>query len=217
MLQGFGIDVPEASPKALDRILELSDAELLSIAESYELTLQLVATDFPDKKISNEIEKEIRIAKAALRHHGLRAQDSFWESLEKDQIIEIYNSDMKQIYRSFSFFRHCGYSILDLSVFEWFALFQRSQIVMAQMHADVDKVLTLNLPLHKAQTQPHLMKQGLDTGVTLDFRARICHVEFHHLGALAGFGPGNQAAGFICTCSAETVAKGPDAHSLDFI
>jgi hypothetical protein len=93
-----------------------------------------------------EIEKidlnneSVKLTWMAIRKLGLLPDSSLFSSLTNEHIIEIYNSEAIQIYRSLNLLRYLSYSISDLFVFEWWELYRRDEQVfesMKKMHIDL--------------------------------------------------------------------------------
>lgn len=61
----------------------------------------------------------------SLKRANLFAIEDVRQFLTTDNIVEIYNLDHIQIFRSINFFDYCNYSVLDLLAREWFDLYER--------------------------------------------------------------------------------------------
>ncbi len=62
---------------------------------------------------------------AAFGRYGMRPNFGLLQLLHPEDIIEIYNLDGIQVFRSFHFFRLCSYTIEDLLCSTWHDLFHR--------------------------------------------------------------------------------------------
>lgn len=75
---------------------------------------------------------EIKMFGFALKHFNLLFSSDFLDRIKNGNLIEIYDEDYIQRYRSYSFFGVCNYSILELSTYPWYELYERpSQITQA--------------------------------------------------------------------------------------
>jgi len=63
----------------------------------------------------------------SIRRLGLRPLSDVFAKLEKDDVIEIYNSDFIQVFRSLNMFRFLSYSLEEILCYQWFELFKREQ------------------------------------------------------------------------------------------
>ena len=159
---------------------------------------------------------ERNCAERALDSCGLKAHEDFWKTFGDDQIIEIYGLDMIQLYRGFNFYKYCGYSLLDISVFEWYVLWERPRKVIEQMAQQTNYVIENCFPVYRLQLPRHVLRETHNTGLTDLFTPRACIAEFLNMGALTkDFTTGSQ--GFICTAHGELIAEGPEAMHFDFI
>lgn len=90
----------------------------------------------------------------SMKRANLFAIEDIRRLLTQDNIVEIYNLEHIQIFRSINFFDYCNYSVLDLLAREWFDLYERlSSITECVMHEVLEpiktgKVRKLTVPLH---------------------------------------------------------------------
>jgi hypothetical protein len=131
-------------------------------------------------------------------------------------VIEIYGHDMIQLYRSLTFFQYCGYSLLDISVFEWYVLWERPRMVVDKMIDYAKVYLTTKHPTAKFDVPRHVLRETMDTGLTSPFNVRACIVDFKNIASLSkGLSP--EPGGFICTATGEIIAEGSDALNIQFV
>jgi hypothetical protein len=218
LLSRYGLHVPVSSEKSLLKLAQIPDEQISEIRSFYELCSKWIS---PSAEHGNLVdlntEKERMFAQYALDHYGLQVDESFWKTLERDHIIELYSSDMRQIYRSLNFFKYCGYSLLDISIHEWFVLYDRPKLVTEQMFKDVETVFTQGLVRMKTNVQKHVSKQIFNSGDTQPFIPRANIVDFQYLGVLKTAGSSGTLAGLACTCKVSPVADGDQALMIDFI
>ena len=70
--------------------------------------------------------REIACLRRLLEKRNLSLSlDKFPELIQEGDIFEVYDTRGQQIYRSWSFFRHCSYNAVDLVVYDWHELFVR--------------------------------------------------------------------------------------------
>lgn len=69
---------------------------------------------------------EERLLEVCARKLGLVFNPEVYQTLTKDKIVEIYNMDLIQIYRSLNFFNLCSYNLFELLTHEWTELYERS-------------------------------------------------------------------------------------------
>ena len=99
-------------------------------------------------------EQEIKLLKRALWLRKLRLADSaILDVIDNRDIIEIYDDRGVQIYRSWSFFQYCSYSLVDLQVYDWDILFARPNWVAKELWQISEKAFA---PGAKTTSMDHL-------------------------------------------------------------
>jgi hypothetical protein len=144
--------------------------------------------------------------------------EQFLKTIETDQIIEIYNEEMIQVYRSLNFYKITGYSLLDISLYEWFVLWDRPRQAMESIGAEVIEALKSNIPVKSFQTQTHLVREIFNASKSEHFEPRAALLTPVRLGTLKpkAFST-NKKKGFICTSTGEVIAIGRDADNFQVI
>ncbi|OFZ23147.1 MAG: hypothetical protein A2202_08490 [Bdellovibrionales bacterium RIFOXYA1_FULL_36_14] len=74
-------------------------------------------------------QKESFYLKRFLFLYKLHTDYNLNEILDETDVIEIYDANHIQMYRSFNFFQYCSYSFEEIFTNEWWRLFQRSVFV----------------------------------------------------------------------------------------
>ena len=64
----------------------------------------------------------------SLKKAHLFTTESVSSLITNENIVEVYNLDHVQLFRSINFFDLCNYSLLDLLARQWFELFERLDI-----------------------------------------------------------------------------------------
>ena len=82
----------------------------------------------------------------AMRHLGLRPHSDTFSKIEQHDVIEIYDANHKQIFRTFNFFPCLSYSLDEIHTYEWRELYERDEKVGAPMFDTVIQVLTTQPP-----------------------------------------------------------------------
>lgn len=211
----FGIQVPATSPVSLERLAELGDAEKTKVLDGWRLWLgwaQPIVNEQGSMEVNREQER--RFAEKALEHFGLHPKNEFWDMLKDGQIIEIYGHDMIQLYRSLSFFKFCGYSLLDISVHEWYVLWDRPKRALELLVDHAKKALAGGVAVEPFSTPRHIVREGFMTGLP-DIKPRAYLAEFKHIGSLVDHL--GRPAGFICTSDGEFLAEGDEAFTIQFV
>jgi hypothetical protein len=214
-LKKLGYSVRVCSSASLLRLPEVSLERKIKIAEDFELWSQWIDELDPT---TSDGDMEFDLLRRALDHHGFHADEEFWKTLEKDQIVEFYGEDMVQLFRSFNFFEITGYSLLDISVFEWYKLWDRPSRVLEAVAAELKESLEVYIPVKRFLTPKHIIREIHNTGDSEPFLPRAALAEFLHLGSLASSTfTKNPKKGFICSSIGEVVAIGNEAQNIQFV
>lgn len=217
-LEKYGHSVAPYSNQALLKLASISPEHKSEMTKRFDLWNQWIQ---PEASTENypyptNSEKERAFAEKALRHYNLNVDENFWKTLEDDQVIEIYGKDMIQLYRSFNFFKYCGYSLLDISVNEWYVFWNRPTQIIRAMEQEVAHTLQNNLGVHKSTVPQHLLTETLNTGETQSFVPRASLVDFQYIGVLWK-STRMIPEGFICTAAGSVLMKGEVTFEIGFI
>lgn len=215
-IRPLGYDVPVSSRASLARLGETSPEKKRQIAESFDLWLGWI--DPEEDGVSRPEKSEKAFLQRALEHYGLHVDDEFWTTFTEDQFVQIYGEDMIQLYRSLNFFRVCGYSLLDISVFEWYVLWDRPSRIMDEMIRSAQGALETYVAVKKLEAPRHVLRETYDTGLSDMFVPRASLVDFCHVASLTK-SPirGSTPRGFICTSLGHIIATGEEALRIQFV
>ncbi|MFM6929166.1 MAG: hypothetical protein ACKOX6_11920 [Bdellovibrio sp.] len=89
---------------------------------------------------------------ATLEYYGWTMKPEDFELISEDYLVEIYNQQHTQIFRSFNFFEHSSYTLEDLYCRKWFHLYER----------DLDKQTIFIEKVHEFQMQKPPQRMRLD-------------------------------------------------------
>lgn len=101
---------------------KLPEEQCLAILEAAQIRHDIMK-DAIIKNIPFESNK--KSLRAALQKLGLSVPDDLYSRIDKDVIIDIYNSNHLQIYHNKVFHELSSFSYLELSALPWFELFER--------------------------------------------------------------------------------------------
>lgn len=213
-IKAYGYYPPIHSLKSLLRLQELDVEKKRQIRDHFQDWRQWI------QPLSSETEldqsREHVFAKRALRSYGMHLDENFWTTVGPNDVVEIYGHDMIQLYRSLTFFQYCGYSLLDISVFEWYVLWDRPRIVIEKMTEYAQNYLTSHHECSQFDIPKHVLRETMDTGLTTPFKVRACLVEFKNIASLKkGIFP--KPGGFICSATGSVIAEGSEALNIQFI
>ena len=111
------------------------------------------------------LREEIASIHSFLKHQGLKlADDDFLTKIRDGAIVEMYNCDHRQIYRSWSFFSYCSYSLADILVYDWNTLYARPAWVVSRCFTDICDVLEGRRRMVKMEMPEFLLKENFSNG-----------------------------------------------------
>jgi|GEM_PF-1600670 len=215
-LARYGIHVQVCSKRSLKRLPELPAEFKDNVRRSFILWNEWIQPEGSAVESGVSVNLEKQFLKKALKHFGFTVDDEFWNVLEKDDLVEIYGEDMVQLYRSMNFFEISGYSLLDLSVNEWFVLYERSRLVLEQINQKIAEVLKYSLPTQRFEIPRHILRERCEVGTAEPFVPRAVLVDFRHIASLKRH-PLGKAQGFIVTCKAQIIAAGEESMKIGFV
>lgn len=94
----------------------------------------------------------------ALKKFNLSPLSDFFQELENDHIIEIYDSRGLQIFRNLNFFEVCSYSLEEVVCREWWHLYKRDETVTELIYKQSMKAFTQEVPCtYDPEIPPHLL------------------------------------------------------------
>ncbi|MGE0633992.1 MAG: hypothetical protein AB7O96_16375 [Pseudobdellovibrionaceae bacterium] len=218
LLTHYGYDVRVSSVSSIRKLKEIPFEYKQGIITSFETWCSFIQPVAGEGQVENPMEDiEVKFLRRALDFYGLRMSSEFWASLDKDSLIELYGENMIQLYRSLNFFKYSGYSLLDLSVHEWYVLWERPKRVIDDMNAHVNIVMREYVSIKKFETPRHILRETYNTGQTEPFVPRAIFVDFKNIGSLEDANAPGVVKGLVVTSKAQIAAEGADAFNIQFV
>lgn len=217
ILAGLGYRVRAYTEGSLRRLATISPEKKAQIISSFENRCSWLEP--VDPRLPSE-DKEKIFLKRALDHYGLEASDDFWKTLGHGQIVELYGDDMVQLYHTSQFYDITGYSLLDLSVYEWFVLWDRPKYAMEKMMESVRSVLNEYIPVQRVPIPSHLIREIHHTSFTEPFEPRSAMAEFLYIGSLRekkSTSQGTSQKGLILSSRGKLLSVGEEALAIRMI
>ena len=149
------------------------------------------------------IESEIFYLSSFLKKLNLKLADKdFFSQLENGEIIEIYDLEGLQIYRSWSAFQFCSYSIDQLMTYDWNTLFERPSHVVNYLYSVLPDIFGSLKTVHYSIDEYLIKERFADNAKAFFYKMRkACAV----LDAQT-----NEPKGFITTATARMVTMEKD-------
>lgn len=205
------------SKDSLVRLDRISYERKCRILNQINMAEKILSSGNIEEPVSKNHDEWSLISKA-LSLYGLHLKDDFQSVLAKNDVIEIYNADHIQIFRTFNFYKYSAYSYLDLLVNEWFHLWERPKFVInSLMWLGYDIAVgnrTGIVPLDYIPT--HVFREIHNSEEVESFKARSALCQFQHAAPL--YDANNAVAGLIISCQVkETKHAEAEVKGLSFI
>lgn len=78
----------------------------------------------------------------ALKEMHMIPRSDVFALLEENDVVEVYNGQSIQVFRTFNLFRYLSYTLEELMCFEWFRLFERDDEITRSMLKVGDDILS---------------------------------------------------------------------------
>ncbi len=146
----------------------------------------------------------------SLKKLGKATTDSFMNTIDDGLIIEMYNLEGKQIYRNIHFYAISNYTVLDILVYDWQTLFERS--------FEVNKVLTEYVMRALSGKEGVVSLRGIDKVLTRERLSEdnaVFQVELFQM-APAYSGP-EKIENFLCTSKGTKVGSDYCLSNVKFL
>lgn len=206
------IIVKAVSRKSTAALMDLDSEKKRSILAQLE---KMSALAFQDSAGTPEIETpnehpEKSLVERSLKFYELELHDQeFWKLIKFDDVIELYNEDGNQVFRTFNFFNTCGYSLLDLLTQEWYVLWERPKFVLKSMFESVNKIFSGEYKVSSQINIPqHVIKEIFNGADSLDFVPRSVLIKFGVICPV--FKSGGRVGGFLVSSSAKLQTIGAE-------
>jgi len=206
------------SRKSLQIYALMSATKKIEFKRQLDSMVKLLNVYNPDKNAAYDIHPEESAIDLALKFFGLEMRDDFWKVVSQNDILEIYNIDQIQIFRTLNFFKITGYSLLDMLTIEWFELWHRSSLVLQNFMKFSNDVYQSKLGpgVHPVNLPEHVVKEIYNTYELTEFSERIALAKFKFMCPL--YAPGSSAVqGVILSSQGRLLALGQESQALSFI
>ena len=153
-LQERGHKVKPYTERSVAKLLSLSAAEQVRFLARFEYFSILMM----DAKTTGDDKYFLKMCAERL---GLIFDKTAYDDIRPGDVIEIYNTDLIQVFRNFEFFDVCSYTLLDLLTNEFYELYERGQLINQGLFGaistlntrafNMDAIDLMNLPQHLLQ------------------------------------------------------------------
>lgn len=154
----------------------------------------------------------------ALDMYGYELRDKdFWKTVRKDELVEMYNTDNIQIFRTFNFFTTSSYSLLDLLINEWYSLWERPTGTFDNMFKVVGSIFSGETKgIVPAGVPEHVISEIFNADDQEHFTSRTSLCKFGVICPIYNKADG-QIAGLLVTARVTPIALGEQTKDISFI
>jgi len=149
------------------------------------------------------------VLKRWLQNLKLSTLNEIYERIEDDNIVEVYNAQGVQVFRSIQFFYFCNYDLLDVETRAWNELYERHELInnrlfeiVYDLFASPNKVFNIDVP-------PHPMRE-----VFSDFR-QVFRIEHNCMAPV--YNSDCSLFGFVSSQKATTITQNDPEDSFLFL
>jgi hypothetical protein len=161
LLASRGIQSASTTPAALQAFHHLSPHRQTLILNELQCGLtslnEMIESPMTEKMTRD---REIKVLSLYLKRMGLKvARTEIMDLIDEDDVIEIYTLEGIQIFRSWSCFHVCSYSLADLLVYDWATLYDRPSSAVTQILDCLNQATSAGTPLVKYGIPEYLMTE----------------------------------------------------------
>jgi hypothetical protein len=164
LLARRGIQSAPATPSALQAFHNLSPHRqtliLNELQNGFTSLNEVVESPF-GAKVNRD--RELRLLSRYLNRLGLKvARSEIMDLIDEEDVLEIYTLGGIQIFRSWSCFRVCSYSLADLLIYDWQTLYDRPSAVVTHIHECLKLATSSEKPIVKYAMPEYIMTERFD-------------------------------------------------------
>jgi hypothetical protein len=103
--------------------------------------------------------EEIDFIHMALKKFSMKSLINDFSFVAQGDLVEIYSTDMIQLYRNLEFFKQCSYDLLTLVTSEWPTLYERAHVVTNQILKRAHFIMTEGKGITPYDVPVHTLKE----------------------------------------------------------
>lgn len=124
-----------------------------------EIARRMLEVHLEAEKQKIDLDDSTRLLEIALKALHFAVDPTFYTMIDRDDILEVYDSNHVQVFRSFNFFRTCTYNLDDVLAHEWFELYERDEAVTTEMLNSITNHLEGNVNISSFTTPVHILRE----------------------------------------------------------
>lgn len=152
LLRFAGLDVSPYEKSSRTILQQLSETQVRNILVQFETNFEL----YERAKVRGQNLRDTRqLTWWAVKELGLRPPMDFFDKIEDADIVECYNEDQIQVFRSLSFFDFCSYDVLSVLIRPWHELYGRDLGLHGKAFEEMLEVLSRGESTMRFSLPPH--------------------------------------------------------------
>ncbi|MGE0529176.1 MAG: hypothetical protein AB7G93_15785 [Bdellovibrionales bacterium] len=191
------------SDSSYGRIVEMGESALSEITLRARRVLDV---HLELEKEGYDLDDSKHLARVALGHLGLLTDEIIFKSLRRSDIVEIYNTNHIQIFRSFNFFRICNYNLDEILLNEWYTLYERDEKITCEILTQIEGHLRQSRSVTRFSVPAHIMRERFSSTQGMFI------TKFKVLASV--FDGPESRAGFLCTIRGRPISASPKKISF---
>lgn len=214
-----GYAVKPYTQKSLVTLATLPVEKKQSLIANLQTTINIFTSGTEIEKINPSVDHpERRLVEMALDFYGYRIDnEDFWKTIKRNELVEIYNTENIQIFRTFNFFKTSSYSILDLLINEWYNLWERPNGVFDNMFKVIGSLFSGEIKgIAPAGVPEHVINEIFNAEDEIHFISRSSLCRFGIVCPIYDKRDG-KIGGLLVSAQVTPVALGRHARNISFI
>lgn len=138
LLQRHGYNVKSFTPASVLHFDALEQKQRASILDQFQKYSGLC---FEAEQQGVTFRDNRQMTTHILKKIGMVAPKDFYDRLELEDIVEIYDLNGVQIFRNFTFYEYCTYTLVELISYPWYELLERHSSVTESIGGHIMAVL----------------------------------------------------------------------------
>ncbi len=218
-ISNYGYPCRAFTPESLQKFTAFPEAKKREILAQLNTLIHVIVQNQVDNPIVDPNDHpEKGLIQKTLDFYGFEFRDDFWSVVDKEEIVEIYNQEEIQIFRTFNFFKTCAYSLMELLTNEWFVLWERPSIVIEKMFEISRACLNgEKTGIHSMNVVPrHILKEIYNPGHQENPISRSVLLDFGHICPIYRSGT-SVIAGIAVTSKGRLMGVGAETDQIGFL
>jgi hypothetical protein len=207
LLSKYDINVLPQADAGQEAFLALPVEKQLEVVSKYESYIELIKNDLNEDGTPLSREQEKTLVRKSLDRYKLKHTQGSEEAIETGFLIEIYDREAIQLYRNLEFFRHSGYSLLELASIEWFKLYHRPQQVTDSLLQEIGQKVFVEGVSIRPNVPAHILRE------TRSSRKKAFLVKVDSIYPLRDTVT-NEVTAMLTKIKAELIAEGDEADKI---